>query len=318
MPSVAASATPTLLVQEATPTTTQSLVVLVSSPGADAILTEDLSLTLSELASTEGLDFELRSSVTQGESLAEIRLLAAIPPDPGLAELAQSAPETQFLGIDLPNLEPSDNLTLIIGQEASPDMIGFMAGYLAAVVTPEWRVGMISVSDSSQGLSQRDGFINGAVFFCGLCRQTYPPYLAYPLFAEAPANSSPGEWLVLADTLIDSAVQSAYIPPGVGDESLLEYLAQAGVNLISTTHPPAGLEEYWIASLTSDIPSTIHDIWTELMAGQGGSVLTAGITVSYANPDLYSPGRQRLVEGTMADLSAGFIDTGVQTGSQPQ
>lgn len=291
--------------------------MLVAPPETEADFTEQLSQTLSELASTEGLDFELRSSISPGDSLAEIKVLAALPPDPGLAELARSAPETQFLGIDLPGLEPSNNLTLIIGQEASPDMIGFMAGYLAAVVTPEWRVGMISVSDTNEGIAQRDGFINGAVFFCGLCRQTYPPYLTYPLFTEAPTNSSPEDWLVLADTLIDSAVQSAYIPPGVGDESLLEYLAQAGVNLISTTSPPAGLEEYWIASISSDIPSTIHETWTDLMAGQGGSVLSAGITISYANPELYSPGRQRLVENTLVDLSAGFIDTGVQSTSQP-
>jgi hypothetical protein len=46
------------------------------------------------------------------------------------------------------------------------------------------------------------------------------------------------------------------------------------------------------------------------MAGQAGVSHTAPIIISHVNPDLFSPGRQRLVEATLADLSAGFIDTG--------
>jgi hypothetical protein len=305
------SAAPTDTAQEATPILTQSKVVLVAEPGADATLTEQLSQTLSDLAVEEGLEFELRSSFTSEDSTAEIKLLGAIPPDPGLAALAQGAPDTQFLGITIPGLEPTPNLTVIHDQEASPDRVGFIAGYLAAVATPEWRVGVISSSDSSEGVAQRQGFLNGAVFFCGLCRQTYPPFNPYPMFAEAPASSSPPEWLALADTLIDSAVQSVYIPPGVGDESLIEYLATAGINLIGTTPPLPGFEDYWLASLTSDISSAIDSAWPDLMADQGGMILSAPLTISHINPDLFSPGRQRLVEKTLAELSTGFIDTGV-------
>jgi hypothetical protein len=178
-------------------------------------------------------------------------LLAALPPDPGLVEMAGTAPNTQFLGINIPGLEPGTNLSVIQDQAASPETLGFIAGYLAAVATPEWRVGLISSSDSSAGIAQRQGFINGAVFFCGLCRQTYPPYLNYPVYAEAASSANPSDWLAAADTLIDSAVQSAYIPPGVGDQSLYEYLAAAGVNLIGTSPPPPGLEKFAHSGLIS-------------------------------------------------------------------
>jgi hypothetical protein len=303
-------ATATIAAQKATPTLGQNLVVLVAGPDSDPVLTEQLTLTLSELAEADGLDFEVRTSFSPEDPTAEIKLLASGPPDPGLQAIAQTSPATQFLGISIPALEPAPNLTVISDQQSSPDKSGFLAGYLAAVVTPEWRVGVIS-SDSNDGVLQRQGFINGVIFFCGLCRQTYPPYNAYPMFGEAPANSNPSEWLAIANTLIDSAVQTVYIPPGVGDESLLEHLAAAGINLIGTTSPPPGTEERWLASIKTDPSPVIRDAWPEIMAGQEGMILTAPLSITDINFDLFSPGRQQLVEKMLFDFNAGFIDPGV-------
>lgn len=303
-------ATSTIASQEATPTVGKNLVVLVAGPGSDPVLTEQLTVTLSELAEAGGLDFEVRTSFSSGDSTTGIKLLASGPPDPGLEALAQSSPATQFLGVAIPDLKPGTNLTVISNQESSPDKVGFLAGYLAAVVTPEWRVGVIS-NDSSAGVLQRQGFINGAVFFCGLCRQTFPPFNTYPMFGEAPANASPSEWLVIADTLIDSAVQTVYIPPGVGDASLFEHLADAGINLLGTIPPPPGTEERWLASITTDPSAVIRDAWPEILTGQGGISLTAPVSITDINFNLFSPGRQQLVEKMLADFNAGFIDPGV-------
>jgi len=316
--SPAPSITPLETTQEATPIFTQSKVVFIAAPEADPVLAEQISNTLAELSETEGLNFEQRPSFSPEEPTAEIKLLAAIPPDPGLYALAQSSPATQFLGIAIPALEAAPNLTVIDDQGTSPDKAGFLAGYLAAVATNEWRVGVISSSDNNAGVAQRDGFLNGAVFFCGLCRQTFPPFNTYPMFAEAPENSNPSEWLALADILVNNAVQTVYIPPGVSDESLLEYLADAGINIIASTSPLPGLKERWIAIITADYPLVVRSTWPDLIAGQGGGVLSAPLTFSDPNYNLFSPGRQHLVEKMLAELSTGFIDTGVENipGSQ--
>ncbi|MBK5109678.1 MAG: hypothetical protein JJE12_16200, partial [Anaerolineales bacterium] len=83
--SPAPSNTPLEPTQEATPIFTQSKVVFVAAPEADPVLAEQISNTLAELSETEGLNFEQRISFSPEESTAEIKLLAAIPPDPGLA-----------------------------------------------------------------------------------------------------------------------------------------------------------------------------------------------------------------------------------------
>lgn len=289
----------------------QSTVILLIPSEADSSQFDELTATLSELAANEGLEFELRSSLTVNDLDLSQRLIVAVPPDPGLTEMAQAAPRTQFLGIGIPGLEPDANLSLIDTQGINPENIGFLAGYLAAVVTPEWRVGAITISDTSEGVIHRDSFLNGAIFFCGLCRQTYPPFNTYPMYVEESAGSTSQEWQALAGILIDQGVRTAYIPPGVGDDSLLERLAGAELNLIGTAPPPPGLQDNWIATISGDIASALRKAWPDLIAGQGGLYLPANMSLTDINPDLLSPGRQRLVEDLISELEAGFIDTGV-------
>ena len=323
-PAISSSATPEIDTPTAptqtseslppTPILAQTLVVFVVPPEADPATSEQIATTLSELAAAEGLDLEIRPSFTREDLSAEIKILAAISPDPGLADLAGSAPAIQFLGIAIPGLEPMGNITVIDDQGISEGDIGFLAGYLAAVVSPEWRMGTISTSDTPGGQDHRNGFLNGAVFFCGLCQQIYPPFLNYPLLGEATSASTPEEWIGVANTLIDSAVETAYIAPGAGDNSLFEYLAGAEINLIGTSAPPPGLEASWIGTIGGDFQSAVRAAWPGLVSDQGGAKHTVKLTITNINPELFSPGRQRLVEKMLAELSAGFIDTGVNTG----
>jgi hypothetical protein len=271
---------------------------------------EDLQGTLQELAAENGLNFELHQSITPDQVDQSLRILVALPPDPGLQSLAAAAPETQFLGIDLPGLEPGGNLSVISRQGSGFDRQGFLAGYIAALVTPDWRVGAISLGDA-QSTAARQGFLNGAVFFCGLCRPTYPPYIAYPLVVDLPAGASPEDWQAAAETLKGSAVQTIYLSPGPAGESVLAAIAQDGVNLIGSASPPPALKDRWVATLSSDFNAALQQVWPDLMSGNGGAELSPSLVVSDINPDLLTPGRQRLVDELIQNLQAGFIDTGV-------
>src|SRR4030065_2030501 len=110
----------------------------------------------------------------------ELRLVLAVPPDPGLAELAASAPATQFLALGIPGLKAAPNLTLIGVEGGRPDQHGFIAGVIAAMLSADWRVGAISLADSAEGRSARSGFLNGVEYFCGLFCPPPPPPSQYP------------------------------------------------------------------------------------------------------------------------------------------
>jgi len=55
----------------------------------------------------------------------------------------------------------------------------------------------------------------------------------------------------------------------------------------------------------------VEQLWPDLVSGQGGITLPAPIVITDRNEALFSPGRQRIVDETLADLQAGYIATGV-------
>jgi basic membrane lipoprotein Med (substrate-binding protein (PBP1-ABC) superfamily) len=286
-------------------------VILVSRPDGDFPQKAQLEKALAQLAEEDGLHFETRPVITPDDLTPNVRLVVVLPPDPGLAGLSGLAPKTQFLGIGIPGLTPGANLSLISPEGYPADQMGFLAGYLAAAITPEWRTGAVTVSDSPAGVQARQGFLNGVVFFCGLCQQTYTPFYTYPMYAELPEASTPQEWQAAGDVLLDKVVKTAFIAPGAGEEALLSHLAQADVQLIGAVSPPASVQKQWVASIIPDMVAPLEVMWSDLMAGKGGLSQPASITIADINPDLFSAGRQSLVEKLAEQLASGAIDTGV-------
>lgn len=301
------------------PTFASPLTILVKSSETNFSQAGQIESALSSHARAAGLRFQVRPSLDQADLDSEVGYVIALPPDPGLAALAAAAPETQFLGIGIPALQPLTNLTTIAPQGSAPDEIGFLAGYIAAVVSSEWRVGVISTSDDPAGIAARNGFLNGVIYFCGLCRQTHPPYYDYPLYVELPTTGSAAEWQAAADTLRDRLVKTVYVAPGAGDQALLEYLAQAGINIISSASPPEALGDNWIASLQPDYVQALQQAWPEFVDGNAGVNLPVSIQINAINEDIFTPGRQQLVQEFLVQLQNGYIDTGIDpTTGQPR
>jgi hypothetical protein len=299
---------------EVIPTETQPspLAILLAPTGSDPAQAEALHLGLAEAISQAGLRWE----VSTGLDLLEpgLRLVIAIPPDPGVADLASAAPQVQFLAVGIPGLEPSANLSLIGGNDRY-DQQGFMAGVIAAMITPDWRVGAISLADTAAGKAARNGFMNGAVYFCGLCRAYHGPIFAYPLYVEVPSGASQAEWQAAVDALVGKAVQTVYVFPGAGEPGMWEALAGAGMNIISSGTPPENLRLQWVVSLDGDPIPLILEHLPDLLEGKGFAA-SMPVVVREVNPALFSPGRQALAEKIKNDLLSGAIDTGVdpQTG----
>jgi hypothetical protein len=264
-----------------------------------------------------GLRWQVRPSLSQADLTSELRLVIALPPDQGLANLANAAPETQFLAVGIP-ITATSNLSVIISGEARPDQQGFLAGVIAAMITPDWRVGVIAVAktdgvaESAAGKAAENGFFNGATYFCGLCLQAYPPFYDYPLSIELKTEASSAEWQIAANYMVDHLAQTVYVVPGAGDKAMLETLVQSKVNVISEGPPAEELRSHWVASLRfADTLPFVLDLVPDLLNGKGGFNISVPLIITDVNADLFSPGRQRLAEEVMGDLLAGFVDTGV-------
>ena len=313
-PTPAETATPTASpTPEPTATLTPlpPLAVLLAAPEADPAQVSTYQTALSEMISAAGLRWQVRQRLEAADLGPELRLVVALPPDPGLAALAAAAPQAQFLAVGIPGLEASANLSIVGAQGPRADQQGFIAGVVAAMLTPDWRVGVISIGDTVEGRAARSGFINGVVYFCGLCRQAYPPFYDYPLYVELPATASSAEWQAAANFMIDHMVDTVYIYPGINDPATLELLAQADIIMLGSGTPSEALRPHWAASLASNPLGQVQSVLPQLLEGQGGLNLPLPLGFAEVNPDLFSPGKQALAEQTLNDLLADYIDTGV-------
>ena len=298
-----------------TPTPQPALAVLLAPPGSDSALAERMFKILQPNLEQAGLRWELRPALDAAGLDADLRLVVVLPPDPGLAALAAAAPQAQFLAVGIPGLQPAANISLVGSQGARPDQQGFIAGVIAAAITPDWRVGVLGPGDSPAARAARQGFLNGAIYFCGLCLPYHGPTVDYPVFLDLPAGAGPAEIQAAVQGLKDLAVQTVYIVPGSLGSDLTGALAQAGVNVLGAGTPPPELAQQWVASVDSDPLPAILDLLPALLAGQGEQSLEMSLSMTNANQDLFSQGRQERVQEILADLLAGFIDTGVDPAS---
>ena len=285
--------------------------VLLAGPGSDPVLAGSLQTALNEIMVEAGLVWQVRQQLLPEDLGTELRLVVALPPDPGLAALAASAPQTQFLAVGVPGLAPAPNLSVIGAQGTRPDQQGFMAGYIASMVTSPWRVGVISISDSPAGRAARSGFLNGAVFFYGLCNQVYLPNCDFPRYFELPAGAATEEWQAAAGYMIHYGVSTVFVAPGAGDEAMLSTLGAAGINLLGSGAPPASVQANWVVSLDYDLLAQVQSLVPHILAGQGGQDVPLALGFTYTNSELFSPGKQTLASSVLVELQASYIDPGV-------
>jgi hypothetical protein len=297
------------------PTALPPALVLITPPQADPALTAHVKSSLEQLAAKAGLRLLVKSALSVQDLTPDIKIVAALPPLDNLQDLASTSTSTQFISLGIPGLKPTANLSLIGGTE-HPDELGFIAGATAAILTEDWRVGVITLSDTPGGKAAGLGFHNGVIYFCGLCHPNDPPIVAYPVITELPSNASQSDWQAALQTMVSKAVKTVYVFPDAGNEAMLAAINQAGLHIIGNPPSVNPFQAIWIASIQSDIVPALQQAWPEIVSGKGGFELQATLTFTNINPALFSQGRQDLANKIMADLLSGAIDTGVdpQTG----
>lgn len=308
-PTELATQTPTLA---PTATPQPPMAVLLAPPGSDAAQAQAFQSALDEPITAAGLRWQVRPSLTQADLTPNVRLVVVLPPDPGVAALASAAPHTMFLSVAIPGVEPSDNVSVIAASSGQADQLGFIAGVIATMITPEWRVGVIGLADQVASKSAENAFVNGGTYFCGLCLQAYPPFYDYPLVLNLAATASQADWREAASFMVDHMAQTVLVVPGAGDADMFDTLAQLNVNIIGGDLPSETLRPHWVVSLRhEEVLPVVLKLLPDLLAGKAGDKVAMPLSLVDANPDLFSPGRQLLAQKTLDDLLAGFIDTGV-------
>jgi hypothetical protein len=296
------------------PTSASPLAILILPGDMPLPVSQEYQSAVYDLAQSSGYRFQVRNSLSPEQAASEpgLEIVIALPPDPGMAALAAAAPDVQFLAVDIPGVTAGGNVSAIGGGENTFNPAPFLAGYISAMLSEDWRTGLIVEKDAQATPGIEAAFGNGTGFYCGICNPVAPPYYEYPLAVEMPADSSGGEAIAYGDYLVDHQANVVYIAPSVADAGLINDLVSRGVLMIGETPPPQGAGSGWIATIQPDWLSAIAEAWPKLIAGEGSFSQPSPISLTDVNPDLLTPGKQRLAEETLARLANGEIDTGAQ------
>jgi hypothetical protein len=293
-----------------TPTAATPLAILVLPADLDPETSNLYQTTVYDLTQTSGFRFQVRNTLTAAD-MAEpgLKVVISLPPDPGIAALAAAAPQVQFLAINIPEVAAGGNIS-VLGNNSQTDVAGFLAGYTAALITDDYRIGMLLPKDNPDAIRALNAFATGMKFNCGTCRPVYFYNWTYPQFLEIGAEEDPANYDAYADILIlQYKVGTIFLYPDIATTDLMNYIGTTGVYMIGTKTPeqrPAG----WVMTIQPDIVKAIQNAWPGLASGQGGVTVQSPLGLADVDPTLLSPGKQHDVEKVLNDLQAGLISTG--------
>ena len=297
-----------------TPTDAIPVGILLKPGGVSQVLGSGWESLIKEQLRGEGLRYQTRETLTQADfEQDQILYVVVLPPYPGFAELAASQPETSFLAVGFDELEPAENLSVIRSGEDKLDVQGFVAGYIAAMITPDWRVAAVGLSEDPAAEAARQGFVAGAKYLCGLCLPKYAPtgpnYL-YPKYVELAPDASAAEKQGTVEVLVNRAVETFYVIPGAADPPLLDYLLSSGAVLIGDGSDfQAEYSGQWAASLSFDFNGALQEYLPQFLEGDTGTEVQVPLMITDVNPELLSPGKLRAAEQILEQVSAGWIST---------
>jgi hypothetical protein len=283
------------------------LAILVIPADLDADTSNLYQKTVYDLAQGSGYRFQVRNTLLPAD-VAEpgLQVVIAVSVDPGIATLAAAAPQVQFLAINISNVAPGGNVS-VLGGNSQSDIAAFLAGYTAAMITDDYRIGMLMPRDNGDAIRALNAYATGMVFQCGSCPRTFFYNWTYPQYLDIGAEEDKNNYDAYADILIlQYKVKTIYLYPDIYTEDLANYIGTTGNYVIGTISPeqrPAG----WVMTIQPDVIKAIQNAWPQLISGQGGVTVQSPLGLSDIDPSILTPGKQRLVEQTLSDLQAGLI-----------
>ncbi len=281
-----------------------SKVVLVTGDGA-SVQSQALQAAVQELAAQNGDEFEERAALGPGDVQPGWRVVVLTSAQDNLAEIAGAAPGTQFVIVSQTDLQAPGNVSVI---RVHKEYETFAAGFISVVMANDWRAAGLLPADTSLGGTIDDNFRNGGAYYCGRCLPQLAPYVRFPVPVSLPSSASLADWQNVAGTLSQSVVYVVYVDGQVSNPELLYDLGSRGFYLFGGQTPSDQVRPRWLLTLQTDLVTPLQALWPGLLQGQGGQTLSAGITFADVNADIFTPGKQRLTEQMIGELTKGYIN----------
>lgn len=287
------------------PTATAAVpaVILTMAPDADPGMISLTQSAVETLAGDSGLQVLVYDSLTPELIHAGVRIVVGIGVD--LSGFAAGNPSIQFVEVGRPGSVPGANLSVIGDPVVDEQRRAFMAGYLTALVSSDYKVAGLLASDVSTTTEEVNAYVIGARFFCGLCNPKYPPYNSFPQWDTLPSGSAAGAYQPAAQQFVNLGVEVVYIGETLATPELTGYFSDLGLKVVAASGPDVPREN-WVATVTLDPAPALMAMWPDLLAGTGAQVSPMSVGLADTEAGLISDGRQRLFDEMLVELAAGY------------
>ncbi len=291
-----------------TPTSTPSVptVLLVYSAEADSLALSQTQTALTTLSEQNGLTLVTSDAFTPELMTPNVEIVVGVGGGVGLNDLSSSFPDVRFVTINAPEAIPADNLFVIGDPAVRQEREAFMAGYLAAVISSDYKVGGLFSSEANADVL--NAYVIGAEYFCGTCRPSYPPYNNFPTWDFLSPGTSESGFQPVVDNLVNYGVEILYLQGELIAPALLSYLSDVGVLVVSDS-PPDMARSNWVGTVQPDFGAGLENIWDDVLGESSGMRMPASITLTDMEAGWVSEGRMRLFENMSAELDAGLVST---------
>lgn len=309
IPSSNVDATSTVL-SSSTPVLPRVL-FLYSDQQANSVIQNSLFPLLEEFAINDGLLVQV--SETPPNNLVADNVQAVFVADAGSLEpeMIIAQPEVRFfLFYEPENNATPDNVILVRWSPNYSEGTAFLAGYISAMITPDWRTGMIDAQNSADNLF--GNFANGLHYYCGFCSPVYPPYYSYPTYTAISDAAAIVEIDATVAALVSDNVKTAFIHPEIYTPELITTLQDNGIDWISSQLMELPESARPIAILGIDPILTSQQIWQLVIGNDTSSELVLFPSIILHDPGLVSAGKLQQFNELIDQMSRGVIDPAYQ------
>ena len=155
-------------------------------------------------------------------------------------------------------VEPTlSNFTLIKASKAEQI---FISGYLAALVTDDWRVGGLLPEKEFINTTASTIFKNGVLFLCGRCVPVYGPIVNFPVTATLSTPEDNERTMQALGEISSNRLNSLYIPGDYLYDDLVILLRQNRTSIFSDFNPQSGMEDWVDYSITNNLVDVLIGI----------------------------------------------------------
>ena len=220
------------------------------------------------------MEFEIRENLNSNEITRDIKIAVYLKKPENLGSLAANASGTQFVAISGEDWNPTNNVTII---KTHLDQTAFLAGYLSALLAPNFRVGALLTAED---VLFNQSFLNGVQFYCGTCTSVNYPLGEYPILSIQPSDSAPATWQAAADQVSQNSINVLYVAGNAYSPDLFNYIAGMNMALLGTSSPPAEATPRWVVTVQTDGLSPLQEVWEKLLTGEGGYIINADFKIA--------------------------------------